>query len=66
MLKLTRKENESIIISLDESVDRSLSVGELFDKGDIEMVIKDISKGQVIVGLDAPMEFKILRVELTE
>jgi len=64
MLSLTRKENQSIVLTLNDSVDPSMTVGELFSKGQIEIVISDISKNQVKIGIHAQDEIHILREEL--
>ena len=66
MLTLTRKENQSIILTLDDSVDPSMTVGELFANGQIELVISEISGSRVKVNIDAPQELHIVRTELLD
>jgi len=66
MLTLSRKENQSLIITLNDSVDPSMTVGELFAIGKIKIVIGDISGSQVKLNIDAPREFQIYRAELLE
>ena len=64
MLVLTRKEGESIHITLAEDVDPNLRVADLFTSGTIQIKINSIQGKQVKVSIDAPQEFLILRDEL--
>lgn len=50
MLVLSRKKNESIVIKS--------------DSGDIRIVVLEIDKGKIRLGIDAPKGYSIVREEL--
>ena len=64
MLILTRKPGEAITLALLEDTDRRTPVGELLAHGPIEVVVLDVRRGQVKLGLRADARFLILREEL--
>ena len=64
MLTLTRKEGESILISLSEDADPNLTLADLFANGPLALQVKSIKGKQVSLGFDAPKELLILRQEL--
>lgn len=64
MLVLGRKEGEVVRIHLAEGVSPSLSVGELFSAGPIEITVTRIVGGTVRLGIQADRRFTILRGEL--
>jgi sRNA-binding carbon storage regulator CsrA len=66
MLVLTRKEGESILISLADNADPDMTLGELFANGPVELYIKNISGKQVGLSFKAPRELLILRNELEQ
>ncbi|MHB1951587.1 MAG: carbon storage regulator [Acidiferrobacteraceae bacterium] len=64
MLVLTRRVGESLRIYLDERIDHSTPVGELFADGPIEVMVVRCSGSQVKIGVAARSEFIVLRSEL--
>lgn len=64
MLVLSRKEGEVIRINLANGVSPSISVGELFSQGPIEIMITRIVGPSVRLGIQADRRFTILRGEL--
>ncbi len=66
MLTLSRQEGESLFIDLEDSVDPNTTVGELFADGPIEILVSQIKRGSVKIGIEAPGEINIVRGELIE
>jgi sRNA-binding carbon storage regulator CsrA len=64
MLILTRRPGEGLTIRLDPSVDLRTPVGELLGQGGIRARVAAIHSSQVRFGIDAPVEFQVLRDEL--
>jgi len=64
MLLLSRQEGESIFILPSDAADLSITLGELFSDGVLELAIKEIKGGRVKIGLDAPKELLIMRGEI--
>lgn len=64
MLVLTRRVGESLRIYLDDHIDRSTPVGDLFADGPIEVMVVRCSGSQVKIGVAARSEFVVLRSEL--
>ena len=65
MLILTRKEGESLHLSLHPDTPRDMTVHELFSSGPIIIAYKErLDSGAVRVGIQAPAEIFVLREEL--
>lgn len=64
MLLLSRQEGESIFISPSEDANLSMTLGELFAEGALELAVTEIKGGRVKIGLDAPKELLIMRGEI--
>ena len=64
MLILTRKPGQSIKIQLDEELPWKTPVGSLFVGGPIEIIVTQINRNQVKLGIIAHPDLKILRDEL--
>ena len=64
MLVLTRKPGQSIKIQLDEALPWKTPVGKLFVDGPIEIIVTQINRNQVKLGIIAHPDLKILRNEL--
>lgn len=63
MLVVSRCADESIQITLAEGVDRTLTVNDLFAKGPIEIMLLGGNGRRVKMGIAAPPELCIVRVE---
>jgi sRNA-binding carbon storage regulator CsrA len=66
MLVVSRRADEAIQITLAEGVDRSLTVNDLFAKGPIEITLLGGNGRRVKMGIAAPPELCIVRVEKPE
>ncbi len=64
MLILTRKAGQSLIIGPGATLDPSISVGELFRQGPIEVMVSSVSGGRVRLNIVADRRLLILREEL--
>ncbi|MHB1529164.1 MAG: carbon storage regulator [Acidiferrobacteraceae bacterium] len=64
MLVLTRRVGESLRIYLDDNIDLTMPVGQLFADGPIEVMVVRCSGSQVKIGVAARSEFIVLRSEL--
>jgi sRNA-binding carbon storage regulator CsrA len=63
MLVVSRRADESIEITLAEGVDGSLTLNELFAKGPIEIMLLGGNGRRIKMGIVAPPELCIVRVE---
>lgn len=61
MLIVTRKTNESITIEPLADVDPSMTLGEAFQNGPIEIKLVRINRSRVRLAIDAPPEFHVWR-----
>ena len=61
MLIVTRKTNESITIEPLAGVDPSMTLGEAFQNGPIEIKLVRINRSRVRLAIDAPPEFHVWR-----
>lgn len=61
MLVLTRRPGESLLLSLDPRADPSMTLGELFARGPIEITCLDTGPGQARIGIDAPRAIAVMR-----
>ena len=66
MLILTRTSEQSIIFTLDESIDPQTPIGEIFEDFGIEFLVSEINSHTVKLGVIAPASIKILRAELLD
>ena len=66
MLVLSRRTDESIYIYPSDDIPDDMSVKELFADGGIEVFILDAGKGQIRLGIDAPMMLNVDRDEILE
>lgn len=67
MLILTRKEGESLYLSLDPETPPELTARELFTAGPIIVTLTELrSSGGVRLGIEAPNEVVVLRQELVQ
>ena len=64
MLTLTRKEGESLYLTLAEGVDPKTPVGEILGSGGIVFRIFRVRTNSATVGVEAPDEVMVLREEL--
>lgn len=64
MLTLTRKNDQSIIISPAAGLDPEMKVSELFGESNIEIKFSKIRNGAVSVSIDAPKTLDLMRSEL--
>jgi len=64
MLVITRRIGEGLAIFPDSSLDSTMTVRELFQRGPIDIRVLDAMGNQVRIGIDAPMAVRILRDEL--
>ena len=63
MLVVSRRADEAIQIKLAEGADGSLTLKDLFAKGPIEITLLGGNGRRVKMGIEAPPELCILRVE---
>jgi len=61
MLVIKRRSDEAITITPRDDVDLTLTLGELFASGAIEVRLLELGKRRVTLAIDAPPELKILR-----
>ena len=66
MLTLTRKNDQSIIISPAIDLDPDMKVSELFGQTNIEIHFSKIRQGTVSVSIDAPKTLDLVRSELLD
>lgn len=66
MLTLTRKNEQSIIISPSTDLDPEMKVSELFEQSNIEIRFSKIRHGAVSVSIDAPRTLDLVRSELLD
>lgn len=66
MLTLTRKTNESIIITPAKEIDTNMTVSELFNQGPIEIRFNKIRHDSASVSIQAPRVLELIRSELLE
>ena len=66
MLTLTRKTEQSIIISPAVDLDPDMTVSELFEQSQIEIRFNKIRHGVVSVSIQAPKALDLIRSELIE
>jgi len=66
MLVVSRRADESIQIKLADGVDSSLTLKELFANGPIEITLLGGNGRRVKMGIAAPPELTILRVDKTD
>jgi len=64
MLVLTRREGETITLSPSKNVEPDVTEGELFSGGPIINEVVE-SGPQTKLGIDAPRDLKVLRLELS-
>ena len=65
MLTLNRKEDDSLFLGLSPDADRSMTLGELFESGVIEIKVLKINDDRVELCIDAPGPLSIIRAELS-
>ena len=61
MLIISRKDAESILIRPGEDVDPSMTLGDLFQNGPIEITVFAAAGNRVKMGVQAPTELSIWR-----
>lgn len=61
MLIISRKDAESILIRPGEDVDASMTLGELFADGPIEITVFSAAGNRVKMGVQAPQQLSIWR-----
>ncbi len=66
MLTLTRKNDQSILITPAVDIDPDMTVVELFSESEIEIYFNKIRQGVVSVSIQAPQELDLMRSELLE
>lgn len=66
MLVVSRRADEAIQITLAEGVDGTLTLNDLFAKGPIEITLLGGNGRRVKMGIAAPPELCIVRVEKPE
>ncbi len=66
MLTLTRKNDQSILITPAVDIDPDMTVAELFSESEIEIYFNKIRQGVVSVSIQAPQELDLMRSELLE
>ncbi len=66
MLTLTRKTDQSIVITPTADIDPDMTVAELFAESEIEIYFNKIRQGVVSVSIQAPQELDLMRNELLE
>jgi sRNA-binding carbon storage regulator CsrA len=65
MLVLTRKAGQSLVIAPAPDLDPSMTVGELFAEGPIEIIVLVLQGSDVRLGVKANKRLRILREEIT-
>ena len=63
MLLVTRKSGQSVYIYPSHEIDQSMTIGELFEDGAIEIVILESTSRQQRMGINAPKGLAIVREE---
>ena len=64
MLFLALKDNGKIVIDCQEGIDPNMRVADLFRDGPMILKIKKVKgKNNILVGIDAPQELRVLRGE---
>ncbi len=66
MLTLTRKTDQSIIISPADDLDPEMKVSELFKQSNIEIRFNKIRHGVASVSIQAPKTLNLMRSEIIE
>ena len=66
MLVLSRRTDESIYIYPSDDLPDDMTVKDLFAGGGIEVFILNAGKGQIKLGVDAPMLLNVDRDEILE
>jgi sRNA-binding carbon storage regulator CsrA len=66
MLVVSRRADETIQIKLADGVDGNLTLKDLFAKGPIEITLLGGNGRRVRMGIEAPRELCILRVDKTD
>ena len=66
MLILTRKVDQSLIITPGPDLDPAIAIGELFQGGPIELGVQAVTGGRVQLNVIADRRFLVLRKELYE
>lgn len=66
MLVLSRREGESLTISLDPDIDPNTPACELFAGGPLVITVGDIRGGMVRLGVSADSRLTVLRSELAQ
>ena len=66
MLIVSRYIGESVILYPDPSLDPGIKVSELFHERQIMITITDIQRNQARIGIDAPEQISIVRLELIQ
>jgi sRNA-binding carbon storage regulator CsrA len=66
MLVVSRRADETIQIKLADGVDGNLTLNDLFAKGPIEITLLGGNGRRVRMGIEAPRELCILRVDKTD
>lgn len=61
MLVLSRRADESIVITPAEGIDPSMTIKELFAKGPIEIMLLGGTGRRVKMGIEAPLQLSIRR-----
>ena len=64
MLILTRREGEALTLSPSKDIDPDIVVRELFAGSPITIEVIE-SGSQILLGIDAPRDLKVLRLELS-
>ena len=65
MLTLDRKEDDSIFLGLSPEADRTMTLGELFESGVIEIKVTKIKESRVELCIDAPKPISVILAELS-
>ncbi len=66
MLTLSRKNNQSIIITPAVGLDPNMTVSELFGQSKIEIHFNNIRNGTASISIDAPKCLDLMRSELID
>ena len=64
MLILTRREGESLTLTLDSSIDPATPAGQLFASGPVVITVRRLRGGMVRLGVAADPRLIVLRSEL--